>query len=386
MKTTLEFPSRAVVSRVLDRDVLPEAMAGSPLCYREAADGRLWVQATGRMTAPLKRRLARFGVQAGGSRDRLEQEAPSWDRVAALVPRPVAVTRTTAALLLVPEASRWVSEMIRLGNDRIGHATLPDGRDLLQVYGIPYYTLLGAVADPAVEVLVEAKAGVWVAAGWRQPRVAAVVPSAAGWWWITPAGWVEVPIPSFADIYAVTTWAGAGGTTAVVPTEPPSITVPWRLVRSEGVDRAEFWVTPEVAAVDRWVGRLEESLRSCYLFAVGEAAGRPVAVLKRRPGMTAAEPEGIGGVAYRPYLRLTNLYVPVGQRVSPVLRRDTVVQHLAAEPTLTTWLAPAGPDGTFEIERLPDSNFQPLTAWVDWALDRDRDQVTQWLEACAWTG
>src|SRR5262249_32896581 len=64
----------------------------------------------------------------------------------------------------------------------------------------------------------------------------------------------------------------------------------------------------------------------------------------------------------------------------PPLRRDVVRKLLADDPNQITWLVP-GEDGRFAPEGLPDDVFRPLTDWVDYVLDRDREALQAWMQA-----
>ena len=112
-------------------------------------------------------------------------------------------------------------------------------------------------------------------------------------------------------------------------------------------------------------------------FAVGTSEdsknGRTV-VVKVRPGKEAPPVLVLDGVACRSYLRIPNLFLPVGFRLHPPLRRDAVKQLLAADPNLDTWLLPQA-GGQFVPQSLPDSAFRPLSDWVDYVLDSEREAL-----------
>ena len=59
---------------------------------------------------------------------------------------------------------------------------------------------------------------------------------------------------------------------------------------------------------------------------------------------------------------------------------------LVEDVSQITWLAPAasGGDespGSFIPEVLPENVFRPLTDWVDYVLDRDREKLQAWVQA-----
>jgi hypothetical protein len=86
-------------------------------------------------------------------------------------------------------------------------------------------------------------------------------------------------------------------------------------------------------------------------------------------------------IGYRPYLKIQNLFLPCGQTLWPPLRRDQVRKLLAADPATINWLAPAE-GNCFTPESMPDNAFRPLFDWVDYVLDRDRESLDVWMQAC----
>src|SRR5262249_37576087 len=86
------------------------------------------------------------------------------------------------------------------------------------------------------------------------------------------------------------------------------------------------------------------------------------------------------GPAFRPYLKLPNLFLPSGSRLQPPLRRDAVRKLLADDPDRITWLYPhAG--GAFTPESLPDTVFRPPPDWIDYVLDHDHAALAAWVGA-----
>src|SRR5207249_7485994 len=136
----------------------------------------------------------------------------------------------------------------------------------------------------------------------------------------------------FRDIYDVLEFALPGGVRAWADAPPAGrLTVPLRLAPG-GTEPAELWVLPGDALdrLDALVRDADERLLQRLAFAVGEHDGRHVAVLRTRPGK--GDPPVVvleGALACRSYLRLPNLFLPVGTRLRPPLRRDAVRRLLA---------------------------------------------------------
>src|SRR5207249_4446581 len=107
---------------------------------------------------------------------------------------------------------------------------------------------------------------------------------------------------------------------------PPvdKFTVPLRLAPGPATEPPELWVLrgDGVEQIDALVRDADDRLLDRLAFAVGEWNGERVAVLRARP--TKGGPPVLvldDALACRTYLRLPNLYLPVGQRLRPPLRR-----------------------------------------------------------------
>src|SRR5262249_30446247 len=98
--------------------------------------------------------------------------------------------------------------------------------------------------------------------------------------------------------------------------------------------------------------------------------GRRIVALRARPSKQPPPVLAIDALELRCYLRIPNLYVPVGQRLHPPLRRDAIVKLLAPDSRRLTWLWPE-PAHTFTAESLPDEALRPVAEWVDSVLDHD---------------
>src|SRR5262249_10277294 len=79
---------------------------------------------------------------------------------------------------------------------------------------------------------------------------------------------------------------------------------------------------------------------------------------------------------------LPNLFVPVGLRVHPPLRRDAVRDLLASDPRQLTWLAPQA-GGNFVPERIPEEVFAPLLDLVEYIQDDRTRHLKPWVQSAA---
>ncbi|MFO0845591.1 MAG: hypothetical protein U0797_24935 [Gemmataceae bacterium] len=83
---------------------------------------------------------------------------------------------------------------------------------------------------------------------------------------------------------------------------------------------------------------------------------------------------------YKHYLKLPNLFLPVGKTLHPPLRRDQVRKLLAEDAASVTWLHP-GEGGSFAPMSLPEDSFRPLWDWIDYVLDHDKESLQAWVQA-----
>ncbi|HXG10316.1 MAG TPA: hypothetical protein VNK04_11175, partial [Gemmataceae bacterium] len=108
--------------------------------------------------------------------------------------------------------------------------------------------------------------------------------------------------------------------------------------------------------------------------------GQPVIVLRVRPSKQPPPVLVLQATAFRSYLRLPNLFLPCSMALQPPLRRDVVRKLLADDPAVITWLYPHG-DGRFTPETVPDSAFRPLSDWIDYVLEHDRQALELWVQS-----
>ena len=151
------------------------------------------------------------------------------------------------------------------------------------------------------------------------------------------------------------------------------------------MEPAELWVLrggDGIAQVDEFVQNADEQLLARLAFAVGDKNGERIIVLRVRPSRQSAPVVVLGGIGYRPHLRLPNLFLPCSTRLHPPLRRDVVAKLLAGDPKQITWLHP-GSDGRFVPETLADAAFRPLHDWLDYVLDQEQQPLTAWVQAAA---
>jgi hypothetical protein len=388
------FPDDDTLRFALTGGLVPPAVSLAAARAGRDANGRPWVQPSGPLPKALPNALRRVGVDKTDGAPPDGRDLAHWLQAVPLRrdPVPPALTDRTPVLFELPDPAGLatvVGEMLRLGNDRQGFrilGTASGGRSaLLRVIGPPYYTLLRALdrlGPDAPRAYLERAPHVWAEVGWTHPLVDLLhAPNGQMVLLRPPQEWVYLDEAPFRDVYEVLEFAVPREPTAWIEVAPTDkLVVPLRLAPGGGTESAELWVLAGdgVDRLDALVSNADDRLVARLAFAVGEVDGRPVAVLRARPGKGGPPVLAIDALAYRPYARLPNLFLPVGQRLRPPLRRDAVRQLLADSPDTVTWLVPQDGD-SFVPQSMPDAAFRPLADWVEYVLDRDADALTAWV-------
>jgi hypothetical protein len=391
-----QFPSDDALLLTLSSGLVSAAVAGAVVRSGRGADGRRWIQPA-QSPPTLSAALRRLGVEEAPAPDG-GCEAPNWLQAVPLRPvaAPPAVTERTPVLFELTDPSGLgplVAEMLRLGNDRQGVRLIDAARGaetsaLLRVVGPPFYSLLRALeplepSDPLAYL--EQAPRVWVRAGWTHPLVKKLRPPAGQVLLLRPpAEWTAIADRPFRDVYEVLDLRlpdGAVTWTAGPPAEP--LAVPLRLAPTAPTGLAGLWVLrgDAVEQIDALVRDADDRLLAHLAFAVGESGGERVVVLRARPGRNESPAPALDdALICWPYLRLPNLYLPLGTRLRPPLRREATRRLLADDPDRVVWLAPR-PDGSFVPHSLPESAFRPLRDWVEYILTRDEVALSAWSAA-----
>jgi hypothetical protein len=396
----LTFPDLDTLRLALTSGAVPAAVALAPAVAGFDDGGRVWVGPSADLSRKALTELRRLGASvAKAAGDSPAVEVSCWLQLLPLrrSGEPVARPEQTPVLFELPKGeqlSSLVIEVLRLGNDRQGYRWLEDpkgkspGRALLRVVGPPYYSLLRAIdrdgQASAPTAFVEQAPRVWVQLGYRHPLADHVKPPAGKLLLLRPPrrwGWVEDA--PFHDIYDILEFA--------LPEQKARwreadlgrrLTVPLRLTRGGAGDAAELWVLRDnpVDQLDELVRSAENTLVDRLAFAVGERDGRKTVVLRVRPSKLAPPVLVLDALGFCHFQKMPNLFLPVGTRLHPPLRRDAVRRHLADDPMQVTWLYP-GSDGSFTPESLPETAFRPLKDWVDYVLEHDHEPLRAWVES-----
>lgn len=394
------FPDLDTFRLAAAGSLLPADVVLAPARVRFEDDGRIHLQTDAKITKKLAGELARLAVTVTKVLPEPSEELSCWLQAIEAEPDSAPLLSTHAPVIFeVPDPKQLpqlVGEMLRLGNDRQSYCWLETGRAkhmLLRVIGPPYYTLLQSL-DPqfsgsseTLTAFVEQGPRVWVQIGYQHPVARRIKLPDEQMVLIRPGRqWTYLDDPPFRDIYDVLQFPlpGVPITWQSVPT-PEKLTVPLKLASGNAAEVPEFWVLRSQAAkhLDTFVRDADDRLLQRLRFAVSEASGNAesVIVLRLSPSkLPAPVLELPGAVGYKPYFKLTNLFVPTGLRLHPQLRRDAVRTLLASDPDRVVWLSPL-PNGEFLPESIAEEAFRPLDHWVDYILESSPAPLKAWVAA-----
>jgi len=397
----LLFPNLDTLRLVLAGTLAPAEATAAPATYSTDADGRLAIETDAKLARKTTTDLARLGVTAVKRHVGEISKASCWFQVLP-VTREVSVPQLSAQapVLFELESAKdlpaIVGEMLRLGNDRQSLRRLTADTDddcvLLRVIGPPYYSLLRAI-DPSaagtsgrVRAYLEQAPRVWVQLGYAHPNAATIRLDDSQTLLLRPErDWLYLPDAPYSDVYEllnVTLPAGPVDWSEAETRE--KLTVPLRLVAGNAADLPELWVLRgrAVEQLDEFVRDADDRITQRLKFAVAtDPAGDTAVVL--RVTASKLDPPVLplaDAVAYKPYFKMPNLFLPAGTRLHPPLRRDAVRKLLADDTDQLVWLAPQA-GGSFAPETLPEDSFRPLEDWVDYVVETSHAPLKAWIDA-----
>jgi hypothetical protein len=395
----VKFPDLETLQLALTSGAVPADIAQKGAAAGFGEPDQLWVETAAKLSAATQKDLKRLGaVVCKTSGADLSIEVSSWLELLPLVRADAQPDdlEQTPVLFDVPggaELGRLILEMLRLGNDRQSFRWLEgdgdDGRALLRVVGPPYYSLLRAVdrrggRGAAPHAFVERAPGVWVELGYVHPLTTKIRPPKGQILLLRPPRhWTLLPDAPFREVYEIVEFQLPDGGTRWQDTPPKDrLRVAPRLKQASPADGAELWVLRggAIDELNRLVQNAEDQLLGRLAFAIGEKNGQTIVVLRVRQSKLPPPVLVLPAEAYKSYLKLPNLFLPAGFILHPPLRRDVVRKLLAEDAGQLTWLAP-GANGAFTPESLPEDVFRPLTDWVDYVLDRDKEMLQAWVQA-----
>ena len=396
------FPDLDTFHLAATGTLLPAELTLAPARVRFEGDGRNFLATDGKVSKKAAGDLTRLNVTTSKTMPGPAEELTCWLQALDVERDETPPLSTQAPVIFeVPDPAllpQLVGEMLRLGNDRQSYCWLEAGgerRVLLRVVGPPYYTLLQSL-DPhfsgsarTLTAFVEQGPRVWVQIGYRHPVAQRIKLADDQLLLIRPGrNWIYLDNPPFRDIYDALQFPIAAAPTDWQPVlEPDKLTVPLKLAPGNSADIPEFWVlrSGAVGLLDAFVRDADDRLLQRLRFAVSESQGGAEMVIALRLSPSKLPPPALalpGAVGFKPYFKLANLFVPIGSRLHPQLRRDAVRTLLAGDPDRVVWLTPL-PGGGFVPESIAEEAFRPLDHWVDYILETSPSPLKAWIAATA---
>ncbi len=400
----LLFPNLDTLRLALTSSIVPTDVTLAPAAVTFDDQGKIYLESTANLTRAVTKNLDRIGVK-GSKRHATEspEDLTCWPQVLPVTRESATpnVSNQAPVLFELSDADDLpilATEMLRLGNDRQGFRwfAVPGDTDtrrvLLRVIGPPYYTLLRAIDASAagtkgtVRAYLERAPRVWVELGHTHPLASQIRVSDKQLLLIrSPREWIYLDEAPFQDVYDIMQFKlpanPVGWTEAKAPKK---MSVPLKLTAGNAADLPELWVLRDnaIEQLDTLVRDSDDRLTQRLMFAVAtDPNGTRTVILRTRPSKLA--PPAIpleNAVGFKPFWKLPNLFVPVGRRLHPTLRRDAVRKLLADDPDQVVWLQPDDKNG-FTPESVPDGAFRSLEDWVDYVIESEHKPLAVWIEA-----
>jgi hypothetical protein len=397
------FPDLDTLRLVVTTGILPSNMTLSAAHALCSEGGSIFIDTPHKLSKKTSGELTKLNVTTAKAMPGEPEPISCWLQVVPVEKESGTPQLSTQAPVLFElptekELPAIVGEMLRLGNDRQGYRWLQgihnenDRRVLLRVIGPPYYTLLRAIDhltvgdQTPVRAYLERAPRVWVEVGFTHPFASQIKLADEQMLLIrSPKHWEFLPEVPFRDVYQLiqfqlphepVEWQAADDAT--------KLTVPLRLVAGNASDAPELWVLREnaVEQLDEFVREADHRIIRQLRFAVVDSPQHErIVVLK--VGQTRGTPPSVQfarAIGYKPHSSLPNLFLPVGTRLHPQLRRDAVRTLLAEDLDSIIWLHATG-DGQFVPESVPDAVFHSLEDWVDYIIETSHAPLTAWVES-----
>jgi cellulose synthase operon protein C len=397
----LQFPNLDTFRLALSAGIIPAEVATASATFASEPSGITTVEFEGKLPKKSGGELSRLGITTVKRHIAEHHKVTTWLQI-------LPVTRETTTPQLSAQAPvlfelestedlpTIVGEMLRLGNDRqmLRQITHADGRErvLLRVVGPPYYTLLRAIDQTAsgtkgsVLAYTEIAPRVWVQLGYTHPYAKQIQLPDDQMVFLRPArDWHYVAEGPFRDVYEILSFQLPAPPVDWAEAESRAkLTVPLKLVAGNAADQPELWVLRGAAIeqLDAFVREADDRITQRLKFAVAEdASGNSIIVLRVTASKLAPPVLPLTDVVgYKPYFKMPNLFIPVGTRLHPTLRRDAVRKLLADDTDQLVWLAPTEA-GQFTPETLAEDSFRPLEEWVDYIIEKNHVPLQAWMDA-----
>ena len=410
--TTLLFNSEEALRVALTSELIPEKVQRSPATVQRDAES-IAVSAAESIGRRQLTALKKAGVEVKSALPRGGQrrDVSCWAEIVSPLRVPETELSTALVLFALPDSEALLdlaAELLRLGCDRqelsFRRKKRGEPAALLKAVAPPYYTV-ARVLDGAEELraFVPAPPGqerVLIEAGFSHPMVSHLRPDPDALLLIEGDGrFVQLDPGSWTNLYQLLEVQLPGATVAHEQGPAPDrLKVTLRLAPGARQAAPTLWVLGDasaakegevneaevedpVAVVDRLVQQLPQRVIDQLMFAVAtREAEPPLVLLRARHGRGAPPVLDLPATAFATWLELDNLFVPADAVVEPPLRRQSLQRLLAADPDAISWLAPR-PKRGFELHRVADSAFSPLSDWVDYIVHDSGEALAPWVRS-----
>jgi hypothetical protein len=358
----VHFPKSETLVRALSAGVVPDALADSFVQFGVDEKGGYWIQPA----SPLGKSIATAIAKLGGaihSRSTIElrESASRWAEV---LPLEAATEGTVDKALLewtrFDQIPTWTALLRRLGGSVKGWRTEPH-RALALVTPAPFHALAQPL-PPGWSAFVEQVPGFWVEYGFQHPvpircndDAQVIARRAQPWESIQPLGKLQRP-----KRFSILT-VDQGTTSPHVARIPISP----RLVSDTRSQSPTLWVLPADgdSTLREWLQNTDDRLlRHLQAARVETPIGSRV-ILLTQSDADRGPLILVNATSYYSYLKLNNLFLPVGRRMSPGLRRDVARRAYAPHADRLVWLD-QDDQGKLMSTAVPFSAFRPLAEIV----------------------
>lgn len=393
----LLFPHLDALRFALVSGIVPVEVAMSPVRAGRDPDGRLSVESNRRFSKSILKEFHDLNIHLTDRHlGTATQSAESWLQLLPPVhDNALAGVGTQTPVLFEFKSALLptiVGEILRLGNDRQSYRILNSetgSTALLRVVGPPYYTLLRAFekeiesATP-IRAYLERAPRIWIELGYTHELIGHLQTDDQQLLMIrSNAEWLRYPAAEFHDIYETLDFqlpnAGSNWKEGSIRDR---LVVSLKLIPGQSIDAAELWIIQEngIEQLEELVRHADDRLLEQLRFAVGETPdGRRCVILaaatsRKSPPVIALDQ----AVGFKAYWRIPNLFLPVGTRLHPTLRRDVVSRLLANDRDHRVWLYPDG-QGGFVPCSIKENAFRSLADWVEYVVDSNSQQLREWI-------
>ncbi|MFO0736153.1 MAG: hypothetical protein U0270_09745 [Labilithrix sp.] len=385
--SVLRFESEEALRFTITSGLVPsKILEGAARTWRD--EGAIIIEPDGSVSPDAMKALAAAGVGRlpNGTKSAKARDVSCWAEIVPPVRARSDFDPEGTVLFHVPEESSLVGlagELVRLGCDRLEYRPV-EGGHLLRANAPPYYSVLRAIDGTGTKAFVATPPGqdrVWLAAGYEHPFSRFLRPRKDSLVLIGADEWTAIPDGEFTDIYALIDLEVPGAKRRrLAATDAPRVPVPLRLAHASALDAPSLWVVRDDAAtkIERLVAALPEETTRGLLFAAHDGPKGVVIVVRLRPGRVMTME--IDGEPYRAHPAIANLFLPVAATLEPPLRRDRLRDLFTPDPDEVVWLR-AGAKGAFTVESTSDAAFVPLTSFIDYVIDRDRERLVPWVRS-----